>query len=128
MIPLFDMHCHLLAGMDDGPRTEDEALEMCRMAQAEGIRVAAATAHQNEHWSAVTPGRIRDGTRRLTQMLNDAGIGLTVFPCAEVMVHPDMEASWGQGNLLSVADRGEYLLIELPHGLFVDLRAIIRDF
>jgi len=42
------------------------------------------------------------------------------------MVHPEIEAAWRRGELLSVADRGEYLLVEMPHGLFIDLRAIIK--
>jgi protein-tyrosine phosphatase len=128
MIPLFDMHCHLLAGMDDGPRTEADALEMCQIAYDEGIRYAAATAHQNDRWSAVTPDFIRTATQQLAQRLREAKIGLNVFPCAEVMVHADMEAWWTEGKYLSVADRGKYLLLELPHGLFVDLRARFVDF
>ncbi len=59
MIPLIDIHCHLLAGLDDGPATQEEALAMCRLAYAEGTRMAAATAHQNDHWPDVTPERIR---------------------------------------------------------------------
>src|SRR5262249_7489992 len=49
-------------------------------------------------------------------------VQLTVFPCAEVMAHPGLEESWSSGSLLSMADRREYLLVEMPHGLFVDLR------
>lgn len=124
MIPLVDMHCHLLAGVDDGPRTEDEALEMCRIAYTEGIRLSAALAHQNERWSAVTPPLIRDRVRHLTQRLRERDIALSVFPCSEVMARPDLEAAWERGELLSVADRGGYLLVEMPHNLFVDLRQI----
>ena len=43
------------------------------------------------------------------------------------MVHPEVEFSWQKGELLSVADRGHYLLLEMPHGLFVDLRDIVRN-
>jgi protein-tyrosine phosphatase len=128
MIPLFDMHCHLLAGLDDGPRTDEEALDMCRIAWEEGIRYAAATAHQNDRWPAVTPDLIRAGTQTLERMLREADVALSVFPCAEVMVHPEVESSWRHGELLSVADRGKYLLLEMPHELFVDLRTLIRDF
>jgi protein-tyrosine phosphatase len=127
MIPLVDLHCHLLAGLDDGPQTEDEALAMCRLADAEGTRLAAATAHQNEHWEAVTPERIRQAAGRLTRRLHDAGLALTIFPCAEVMVFPDLVPAWRRGELLSVADRGQYLLLEMPHGLCVDLRALVKD-
>jgi protein-tyrosine phosphatase len=124
MLPLVDMHCHLLAGLDDGPRTDEDALAMCRLAYAEGTRMAAATAHQNDDWPAVSPDRIRQAVQHLAQRLRDAAIPLTVFPCAEVMAHPEMEAAWNQGAILSVADRRQYVLVEMPHGMFVDLRTI----
>jgi protein-tyrosine phosphatase len=126
MIPLVDTHCHLLAGMDDGPRTPEDALAMCRIAYDEGIRMACATAHQNERWAAVTPERVRKGARLLADRLRQAGVPLTVFPCAEVMVRPEIEADWHAGRLLSVADRGQYLLVEMPHGPVVDLRSTVR--
>ena len=127
MIPLADMHCHLLAGLDDGPGTDEDALEMCRIAYADGTRIIAAGAHQNEKYPAVTPGRIRQAVQRLSEMLRAASIPLTVFPCAEVMVHPDIESFWHQGDLLSVADRGRYLLVEMPQALFVDMRGIAQS-
>src|SRR5438477_7331136 len=116
MIPLVDMHCHLLAGVDDGPRTDEEALEMCRIGWDEGIRLSAALAHQNERWKQVTPQLIRDQARRLVRALAQADIPLCIFPCAEVTVHPEIEESWRRGDLLSIADRGQYLLIEMPRG------------
>jgi protein-tyrosine phosphatase len=125
MIPYADLHCHLLAGLDDGPRTPADALAMCRLAYEEGTRLVAATAHQNEHWGDVTPDRIRRAVAQLAQALREAGVSLSVFPCAEVMAHPDIEASWRKGDVLSVADRGQYLLLEMPDGQFVDLRATV---
>jgi protein-tyrosine phosphatase len=121
MIPLVDIHCHLFAGLDDGPRTPEEAIAMCRLAYAEGVRMIAATAHQNEEWASVTPDRIRQASQTLCQALRDQNIPLMIFPTAEVMVHPEIEAAWHKGDLLSLADRGEYLLLEMPHDLCVDL-------
>jgi protein-tyrosine phosphatase len=126
MIPLVDMHCHLLAGLDDGPRTPDEALAMCRLAYEEGTRMACALAHQNERWSAVTPEIIRQATLRLAAELREAGVPLVVFPGAEVMAHPEVDAQWHRGQLLSVADRGRYLLVEMPRGPAVDLSSLAR--
>ncbi len=126
MPPLVDLHCHLLAGVDDGPRTEEESLAMCRIAYEEGTCMVAAVAHQNHRYPNITPDRIRAATERLAQRLREARVSLAVFPCAEIMACPDLESLWQGGQLLSVADRGEYLLIEMPHGLCVDLRAIVR--
>jgi protein-tyrosine phosphatase len=127
MIPLIDMHCHLLAGLDDGPATDEDALAMCQLAYAEGTRMAAATAHQNEDYPEVTPQRIRSAYERLVQQLHDAGIPLAVFPCAEVMIHAEIESAWAEGRLLSVADKRRYLLIEMPHGCFLDLETLVRS-
>ncbi len=120
MIPLVDTHCHLLAGLDDGPRTQDEALAMCRLAHEDGTHLSVALAHQSERWPSVTPARIREAAGRLAEALRAAGIPLAVFPCAEVMVHPGVADSWRAGELMSVADRGQYLLVEMP-GVFVEL-------
>ncbi len=124
MISLVDMHCHLLAGLDDGPKTAEEALAMCRIAYGEGTRLVAATAHQNERWAAVTPEKIRQAARQLAQRLHANGVPLTVFPCAEVMIHPWIATSWSAGELLSVGDHGRFLLIEMPQGLYLDLRSL----
>src|SRR2546427_4199652 len=109
MIPLVDIHCHLLAGLDDGPRTQEEALDMCRLAYAEGVRMVAATAHQNEDWPAVTPDRIRQAAQTLCQKLRELGLPLMAFPTAEVMVHPEIESSWRNDSLLGLAGRGDYV-------------------
>jgi protein-tyrosine phosphatase len=121
VLPLVDTHCHLLAGLDDGPRTAEDALTMCRIAYHEGVRLICATAHQNPEWPDVTPEIIRNATQTLADALSEEGLGLTVFPCAEVMVHTEMDVEWEAGRILSIGDRGKYLLMELPHNLFVDL-------
>jgi protein-tyrosine phosphatase len=121
MIPLVDVHCHLLAGLDDGPRTQEEALVMCRIAYEDGIQMTAATAHQSARWADNGPDRIRTATRELSEALKAAGVPLTVFPCAEVMADLDTPDAWQAGRLLSLGDNGRYLLLEMPHGQFVDL-------
>jgi protein-tyrosine phosphatase len=125
-IPLVDIHCHLLAGLDDGPRTLQDALRMCRIAWEDGTRAIAALAHIGPQWPEATPRRILEATRQLAAELDRAGLPLAVFPGAEVMGRPDIEDAWQQGKLLSMADRRSYLLIELPPGVLVDFGDLIR--
>jgi len=125
MIPLVDIHCHLLAGLDDGPPTLEEALAMCRAAYTDGIRWASALAHQNEQYPDNTPERLLGAAQSLAAALRQENIPLTVFPSAEVMVRPDLETAWDQGQLLSVAHRRQYVLLEYPHGLFVELGPLV---
>jgi len=127
LLPLVDMHVHLYAGLDDGPQTMADAIEMCRIAVSEGIGSCAAVAHQSEQWPEVTPDRIRSAWSKLTEALHKLGIPLSVFPSAEVAACPDLVTRWHAGTLMSVADRGNYLLLELPHGTFVDVRQVVLE-
>lgn len=44
---MIDLHCHLLAGVDDGARSFEVSVEMCRMAAADGVTHLVATPHCN---------------------------------------------------------------------------------
>ena len=45
MIPVSDLHSHVLPGMDDGSGSLEESLAMLRETAAQGIRIMAATPH-----------------------------------------------------------------------------------
>ncbi len=47
---MIDIHCHLLPEVDDGPKSWDVAVEMCRMAIADGITHSVATPHANDRY------------------------------------------------------------------------------
>jgi protein-tyrosine phosphatase len=127
MIPLADVHCHLLAGLDDGPQTWEDAVGMCKIAWEDGAKAIAATAHQNEHYPNVTAERILEATAELEKRLRSEQIAISVFPTAEVMISPSIEADLAEKKLLTVANTGRYLLVELPSGIFFDLRDMVTS-
>lgn len=47
---MIDIHCHILPKVDDGPKSWDTSLEMCRMAANDGIEHIVATPHANERF------------------------------------------------------------------------------
>jgi protein-tyrosine phosphatase len=44
---MIDIHCHLLPGIDDGASSWEITLEMCRLAQQDGVTHIVATPHSN---------------------------------------------------------------------------------
>jgi protein-tyrosine phosphatase len=44
---MIDIHCHLLPCVDDGAKSWDATLEMCRIAEADGVTHIVATPHAN---------------------------------------------------------------------------------
>lgn len=81
---MIDLHCHILPGIDDGPKTLEEAVQMCRLAAAEGCTAMAATPHQRrgEWWNADLP-RLAALREELQQAL---GSTLQVLPGGEIHV------------------------------------------
>jgi len=47
---MIDIHCHILAEVDDGPKSWDVSEEMCRIAAADGIEHIVATPHANDRY------------------------------------------------------------------------------
>src|SRR2546423_3068502 len=57
---IVDVHSHLVPSGDDGARTVEQGLELCRRAAAHGTRVLYATPHVHASWGQdpLTPERL----------------------------------------------------------------------
>ncbi len=115
---MIDLHCHLLPGIDDGAPDLETALELARMAVAEGITHVVCTPHIHPGRYDNTPQTIAAALSQFTAGLRNAGIPLQVAAAAEVRF--DMEIMLGVANG-SVPFLGEWqgrkvLLLEFPHG------------
>ena len=110
---MIDLHCHLLPGLDDGPATVEESLELARAACAAGIETIVATPHIREDYP-FDPAEIAVRARELEQALGEAGIALRVMQGAEVAITrvPDLDQA-ALGALCLGA--GPYMLVESPY-------------
>lgn len=122
-----DIHCHLLPGVDDGAASWEDALAMARMAVADGVSTAIVTPHQLGTNRALDGSAIRAKTAHLQQFLNQNGAELRVLPGAEVRIEPDLIDKVREGEVLTLADRGRYVLLELPHEIYLPLDDMLRD-
>ena len=127
LAPLFDTHCHLLPGLDDGPADWAESIDMARCAVADGIGGIVATPHQLGSYSANTPDAIRRATGELQKYLEGEGVPLQVFPGAEVRLEPDLARRIRRGDAVTLADRGRHVLVELPHEIYVPCEGIVGE-
>jgi protein-tyrosine phosphatase len=97
------------------------------MAAADGIGTVVATPHQLGNYPENSPQRIRGETARLQALLDDRGIPLRVLPGADVRVEPDLPGKVRRGEVLTLADRGRHVLLELPHEVFLPLDRLLRE-
>ena len=111
---LIDIHCHILPALDDGAENWDIAVQMARIAAADGVTDIIATPHMVPESKFVPePHRVRELTDELNQRLDSQGIPVTIHPGMEVYLTPETPDLLEAGRLLTLAD-SEYLLVELP--------------
>ena len=67
---MVDIHCHILPGLDDGPITLAESVEMAKMAIADGITHVVATPHSSDRYK-FEPELIRSRKDELQGMIGD---------------------------------------------------------
>lgn len=112
---MIDLHCHILPGLDDGPRTRDEALAMARMAAADGIDTLVASSHITPGVYDNTPEGIVAAAEAFGARLRREGIPLRIIPGADVRMTPELLD--GDGRRLCINRDTPYFLFEFPHDL-----------
>lgn len=111
---MVDLHCHILPGRDDGAEDLDEALEMSRLAVADGITDLVATPHAQDGLHDNCSTEVRSAVERLQAELDRQGIPLRLHPGMEVHLHVELLANLDAGQLLTFCDGHKHLLLELP--------------
>ena len=110
---MYDLHNHLLPGIDDGARDWDMALAMARMAYDDGIRGLVFTPHNSAWWNGYYTDKVEPLTAAFKQRLGEAGIPLEVAPGCEIYIDLDIPRRLKDGRA-AVLNHSRYLLMELP--------------
>lgn len=111
---MIDLHVHILPGLDDGPIDWAESLRMCRMAGAAGTKTVTAAPHMYNGVHVVSREDILAGVRELRDRLLEENIALDIAPGAEVYVHGELAGLLQEGKVMTLGDKGRYLLLEVP--------------
>jgi len=111
---MIDLHCHMLPAIDDGARDLKTALEMARLAVADGITLTACTPHIYPGVYENTGAGIQEAVLQLRAALTDAEIPLEITYGADVQLAPDLLDGLGSGRIPTLHGT-RYFLFEPPH-------------
>ncbi len=131
---MIDLHAHILPRLDDGAKSLEESVEMCRISYEDGVRTIVATPH-------ILPGVYKNDrstilakTRELNEAIRKFGVGnseyevknldsrisrnsnaelpFVILPGADVHFSPNLFQLCHDGEILTVNDGGRYLMVE----------------
>ncbi|WP_414053269.1 tyrosine-protein phosphatase [Macrococcus equi] len=111
---MIDIHNHILFGIDDGAQTKEDALDMARAAQAEGITDIIATPHHKIGVYENFGPKIKALTEEVNNLIASEGISVKVHASQEIRIYGDVVEDLKNGKALTLSENSPYVLIEFP--------------
>ena len=111
MEQLYDMHCHILPGVDDGAPDEYTMMKMVRIAYNEGIRTILITPHYHPYRGSADAETVMQVFGKSYSLIKHYYPDMEVYEGCEIYFQRDIISKLKNGELLTLAG-SKYALIE----------------
>lgn len=123
----YDMHCHLLPGVDDGPETMEESIQVLEEAKQQGVKKIIVTPHFHPGRYMVYAPSIYDLLGKLREECENRGIDITLYPGQECYYYSGLVEELNKGNILTLAG-SRFVLVEFePDCSYSQMQFGIRE-
>jgi protein-tyrosine phosphatase len=111
---MIDVHTHILPSLDDGPKTIEESIELCKIAANDGIKTIVATPHSKDGAYEAKSDETLRKVKELNLKLEEIQLDLEILPGAEVHINERLVEYIKNGEVLTINNGRKFLLLELP--------------
>ncbi|MCH7652092.1 MAG: hypothetical protein IIB14_00320 [Chloroflexi bacterium] len=110
---MYDLHVHILPGIDDGPAEMHESVEMARQAAMGGTKIILATPHRKDVTEGSSVSDLRDLVQTLNRKIQDRATAVSVVLGMENHLDQDLPLDVAEGRALTM-NGSRYILVEMP--------------
>lgn len=110
---MYDLHAHILPGVDDGPQTMREAVDMARIAAQSGTRLIVATPHRKDVTEGVGVTRLRRIIADMQRRVTAQGIDIELALGMENHIDESLPQDAAARRALTM-NESRYILVEMP--------------
>ncbi|WP_186431531.1 tyrosine-protein phosphatase [Clostridium sp. BSD9I1] len=110
---MFDIHSHIIHGVDDGAKTLEESLGMLEIAEKEGHEYIVATPHYAREYYENPYETIVEKVKELNTIVKEKNINIKILPGQEVYLD-DQTLRDHKNGLLGTINNTSYMLVEFP--------------
>ncbi|MFL2640104.1 MAG: tyrosine-protein phosphatase [Dehalococcoidia bacterium] len=115
----YDIHCHILPGIDDGARDMNESVQMALLAEQDNIEIAVATPHHIPRSNLSGKSEIENLVANTNNTITKNKIQLTVISGQENKITNGLLGSIEKEDSLLIGSTN-YILVEAPFTDFPD--------
>ncbi|GAB3063779.1 tyrosine-protein phosphatase [Salinicoccus sesuvii] len=108
---MIDIHNHVLIGIDDGPKTEEEAVALLKQAIDNGITDIIATPHHHSGAFLNPRSKIIEKMEELSKLIETHQLDIKVHPGQEIRINGDMVTEL-QFDVSIPLNQSQYVLVE----------------
>lgn len=121
------MHCHILPGVDDGPKTMKESLQVIAQAWKQGVRCMIATPHYHPGRYIVESPVIYERLEAVRAACAVHKLPMRILPGQECYWYSGLIDALGTGKALTM-NRTAYVLVEFdPDTLYGVIQNAVRS-
>ena len=111
---MIDIHTHILPGVDDGPKTIEESIEILKKAADKGIKTIVATPHVLGVPSENDNQKVKGAFNRVKKAIIREGIDIEMSLGAELFICPELSQMIKEHKEFTINNANKYVLLELP--------------
>jgi protein-tyrosine phosphatase len=101
---------------------------LCRSLVDDGISTVIATPHQLGRYNDGNEAyKVRQKVAELNRVLESEGVGLKVLAGGDVRVDERICRLLEDDKVLTLGDGGRFILLELPHQIFIDIEPLLIE-
>ncbi|MBR3835369.1 MAG: hypothetical protein IKJ69_01105 [Clostridia bacterium] len=114
---MYDIHCHILPGIDDGSGSLNDSIEMAKLASESGTEGIVATPHCNipRMYENFYNNDFSERINTLNAALMEQNIPVTVYPGQEVYAYGEVIPLMKSGKIIGL-NKSRYVLTEFDFG------------
>ena len=110
---MYDLHVHILPGIDDGPKTIEESFQMGKVASDSGTKILVATPHRKDVKELHSLNKIEVLTKTLNNSFAKNNIEIKLLLGMENHMSSDLVDDYLNGFAITI-NKSRYMLLEMP--------------
>lgn len=116
---MVDIHSHILFGVDDGPKSIEESLQLCREAVKLGYKGIVCSSHYQK--GKYENRNYAENFNLLKAALKKENIDIDIYPGNEIYLDMDTFFSLDEKKFNTLGE-SNYVLVEFPRGLLFKVK------